>query len=126
MKVKAKFDHYNINVLTLERSMDFYNKALGFTEHHRMEAADGSYIIVYLTDGVSPFLLELTWLRDWKNPYEMGDNEQHLAVRVSADEYATMHQYHVDNGWVCYENPVMGIYFILDPDGYWIEVLPQK
>jgi lactoylglutathione lyase len=71
-------------------------------------------------------MLELTWLRNWKNPYEMGDNEQHLAVRVPADEYAAIHQYHQDNGWVCYENPAMGIYFIIDPDGYWIEILPEK
>jgi lactoylglutathione lyase len=29
-------------------------------------------------------------------------------------------------GCVCYENPAMGIYFIEDPDGYWIEIIPKR
>jgi lactoylglutathione lyase len=29
-------------------------------------------------------------------------------------------------GCVCYENKAMGLYFIEDPDGYWIEILPEK
>jgi lactoylglutathione lyase len=124
MEIKAKFDHYNINVLDLEKSLAFYEKALGFTLHHEQKAVDGSFIINFLTDNASPFLLELTWLRDWEQPYEMGDNEQHLCVRVAGD-YEKIHQYHQENGWVCYENTDMGLYFIEDPDGYWIEILPQ-
>jgi lactoylglutathione lyase len=123
MEIKAKFDHYNVNVVNLEKSLAFYDKALGFKVHHQKKAADGSYIITFLTDNASPFLLEITWLRDWSAPYEMGDNEQHLCVRV-AEDYAKVHQYHQENGWVCYENTDMGLYFIADPDGYWIEILP--
>ena len=85
MEVKAKFDHFNVNVTDLNRSIEFYSKALGFTEARRKEAADGSFVLVYLTDGVSPFLLELTWLRDHKDAYELGENESHLCVRVSGD-----------------------------------------
>ena len=29
-------------------------------------------------------------------------------------------------GCVCFENPAMGIYFIEDPDGYWIEIIPTR
>ena len=29
-------------------------------------------------------------------------------------------------GCVCFENPDMGIYFIEDPDGYWIEIVPGE
>ena len=76
MEVKAKFDHFNVNVTDLNRSIEFYSKALGFTEARRKEAADGSFVLVYLTDGVSPFLLELTWLRDHKEAYELGENER--------------------------------------------------
>lgn len=123
MEVKGKFDHFNINVLDLEKSMAFYNKALGLTEHHRKEAADGSFILVYLTDGQSGFLLELTWLRDRRQPYELGDNESHLCLRVAGD-YEETRRYHREMGWICYENEAMGIYFIHDPDDYWIEVLP--
>lgn len=29
-------------------------------------------------------------------------------------------------GCICFENEAMGIYFITDPDGYWLEVVPTK
>lgn len=29
MEVKAKFDHFNVNVTDLNRSIEFYSKALG-------------------------------------------------------------------------------------------------
>lgn len=125
MEVKGRFDHFNINVLDLEKSIAFYNKALGLKEHHRKEAADGSFVLVYLGDGQSPFLLELTWLRDRKEPYELGDNESHLCFRVGGD-YAAAREYHRAMGCVCFENEAMGLYFINDPDDYWIEVLPEN
>jgi lactoylglutathione lyase len=123
MEIKARFDHYNINVFDLQKSLDFYNKALGFKEVRRMESEDGSFTLVYLGDGVSGFTLELTWLRDWDRAYNMGDNEQHLCVRVDGD-YDQIRTFHKEMGCVCYENEEMGLYFIVDPDGYWVEVLP--
>ena len=51
MEIKSKFDHFNINVTNLERSIAFYEKALGLKEHHRKESSDGSFTLVYLTDG---------------------------------------------------------------------------
>jgi lactoylglutathione lyase len=125
MKIKAKFDHFNISVLDLEKSLAFYEKALGLTEHHRMEAADGSFILVYLTDEQTGFLLELTWLRDKKEPYQLGDNESHLCFRVAGD-YEQTRAYHKAMDCVCYENHDMGLYFINDPDDYWIEILPAN
>ncbi len=125
MKVKARFDHFNINVLDLEKSMAFYQEALGLTEHHRKEAEDGSFILVYMGDRQTGFLLELTWLRDRQEPYELGDNESHLCFRVDGD-YDLIRAYHKERGWVCFENHSMGLYFIHDPDDYWIEVLPLK
>lgn len=117
-----RFIHYNFNVLDLEKSIKFYNDALDLKEVRRLTAADGSYIIVYLGDGQTDFQLELTWLRDWKEPYNLGDNEMHLAFRV--DDYDAAYARHKAMNCICYENPAMGIYFINDPDGYWIEILP--
>lgn len=125
MEIKSKFDHFNINVLDLERSIAFYQKALGLKEHHHKEASDGSFILVYLTDGETGFLLELTWLRDRREPYELGDNESHLCFRV-AGNYDEVRKYHKELDCVCYENTDMGLYFINDPDDYWIEILPAK
>lgn len=94
-------------------------------EHHRKEAADGSFTLVYLTDNETVFLLELTWLRDRQEAYELGDNESHLCFRVAGD-YDAIREYHRELGYVCFENKEMGLYFINDPDDYWIEILPAK
>lgn len=118
------FAHNNINVFDLERSLAFYKEALGLAEVRRIAAKDGSFLIVYLGDGRSAHRLELTWLRDRTEKYDLGDNEIHLAFRT--DDYDGAFRKHKEMGVVCYENPTMGIYFIEDPDGYWIEILPQS
>ena len=122
--MQFKFVHYNYNVLDLARSLAFYEEALGLKEVHRKEAADGSFILVYLGDGVTTFELELTWLRERKEAYNLGENEIHLAFRV--DDFAAAYAKHQAMGCICYENKAMGIYFISDPDGYWLEILPAK
>ncbi len=116
------FAHNNFNVLDLEKSLKFYEEALGLTEYKRKVADDGSFTLVYLTDGKTPHLLELTWLRDRKEPYNLGENEFHLAFLV--DDYEVAHAKHKEMGCICYENEAMGIYFITDPDNYWLEILP--
>jgi len=108
----------------LERSLAFYQEALGLTEVRRKAAADGSFIIVFLGDGNSQHLLELTWLRDRDQPYNLGDNEIHLAFR--AKDFEAAHCLHQKMNCICYENPAMGIYFIADPDGYWVEIIPVR
>ena len=125
MVIKSKFDHYNFNVLDLECSLAFYEKALGLKEKRRKVAADGSFILVYLTDEQTDFLLELTWLRDRVEPYDLGECEYHLCMRVPGD-YDEVRRYHKEMGCVCFENEEMGLYFIEDPDGYWIEILPEQ
>lgn len=91
-----KFAHNNINVLDLDRSLEFYQKALGLTEVRRKEAEDGSFILSYLGDGVTPHNLELTWLRDRKDPYDLGDNEIHLAF--STDDFDGAYKTHKEMG----------------------------
>lgn len=125
MEIKGRFDHFNINVTDLDKSIDFYKKALGLTEVRRKESSNGSFILVYLGDGVSSFSLELTWLKDHTQPYELGENESHLCIRVEGD-YDKIREYHREMGCISYENHDMGLYFINDPDDYWIEILPLK
>lgn len=119
-----QFAHNNFNVRDLEKSLAFYEEALGLKEVRRKEAADGSFILVYLGDGVTPHSLELTWLRDFDRPYDLGDNEFHLAF--TTDDMDASHAKHAAMGCICFENEAMGIYFINDPDGYWLEVIPSK
>ena len=122
--MKFTFAHNNINVLDLEKSLAFYKSALGLEEVRRHKAKDGSFVLVFLGDGRTPHRLEITWLRDRREAYDLGDNEMHLAFTV--DDYDAAYANHKKLGVVCYENSAMGIYFIEDPDGYWLEVIPEK
>ena len=118
------FNHFNFNVLDLEKSLKFYKEALNLTPVREKNASDGSFKLVYLGDGITDFRLELTWLKDRKEPYNLGDEEFHLAMAV--DNYDELHTKHKEMQCICYENPDMGIYFINDPDGYWLEIVPAK
>ena len=122
--MKAIFNHCNINVTNLEKSIAFYKEALGLEVIREKEASDGSFKLVYLSDGVSPFQLELTWLKDHPQNYELGENESHICLTV--DNYDEAHALHQKMGWICFENEAMGLYFIHDPDDYWFEIVREK
>lgn len=119
-----EFNHFNFNVLDLDKSIAFYKEAIGLEVVREKNASDGSYRIVYLGDNRTGFRLELTWLADRTEPYNLGDEEFHLAFVT--DEYDAFHKKHEEMGCICYENPSMGIYFINDPDGYWLEIVPVR
>ena len=116
--------HVSIAVLDLEKSLKFYEDALGFQEVRRIEAEDGSFQLVFLSSPNSQGQVELTWYRDRKEPFDLGENEIHLGLRV--DDYDAAHKKHEEMGCICFENPKMGIYFISDPDGYWLEIVPTR
>lgn len=117
-------NHFNFNVCDLNRSIAFYKEALGLDVVKEKKAEDGSFILVYLGDGKSDFSLELTWLKDHPQKYDLGEEEFHLALTV--DDYEASLKKHQDMDCVCFINEAMGIYFINDPDGYWIEIVPLK
>ncbi|MDD4541379.1 MAG: VOC family protein [Eubacteriales bacterium] len=119
-----KYVHTNFNVLDLEKSLTFYKEALGLKEARRIEPEDGSFIIVYLKDDGGQGQLELTWLRDREEPYDLGDEEFHICY--ATDDYEASLKHHQEMGVVEFINEEMGIYFILDPDGYWVEIVPQR
>ena len=121
--IKCELEHTNFNVADLQASIDFYEKALGMRVIKRKDASDGSFTLVYL-QGEGGAILELTWLRDKEGRYNLGDNETHIAVRTQ--DYEAAHALHAQMGCICYENEKMGLYFISDPDGYWIEILPYR
>ncbi len=122
--MKFKPVHENYNVSDLEKSLKFYDEALGLKEKRRKVADDGSYIIVFIGNDTSEFEMELTWLKDHPQKYNLGECEFHLAFRVA--EFDEAYKKHKEMGCVCFENPKMGIYFIIDPDGYWLEIVPVR
>ena len=118
--MKFKMIHENYNVSDLDRSIKFYNEALDLHEVRRKTTDD--FIMMYLSNDVSDCELELTWLKDHPQPYNLGECEFHLAFQ--AEDYEAAHKKHEEMGCICFENEAMGIYFIVDPDGYWLEILP--
>ena len=120
--MKFKMVHENYNVADLDKAMRFYEEALGLKELRRKTSDE--HIIVYMGNDESDFELELTWLKDHPQKYDIGEEEFHLAFRT--DEYEAAHKKHEEMGCICMENPRMGIYFIMDPDGYWLEIVPTR
>lgn len=119
--MKFKMVHENYNVSDLDASLAFYDKALGLKELRRNETEN--FIIVFVANEEADFQLELTWLADHPQKYDIGEEEFHLAFRT--DDYEAAHALHEEMGCICFENPEMGIYFIQDPDGYWLEIIPS-
>ena len=122
--MKFTMYHSCIAVLNLEKSKRFYEEALGLREIRKIEADDGSYKIAFMGTDENPCQLELTWFKNRKVPYNLGDNDSHIGFRV--DNFEEAKEFHKDKGWICSDNPNFGVYFIEDPDGYWMEIIPTK
>lgn len=113
------FNHFNFNVKDLDVSLKFYKEALGLEPVHVNDTEN--FTLVFLGDGRTGFRLELTYMKDRTEPYDLGEQEYHLAM--TADNYDEAHALHEKMGCICFENKTMGIYFLEDPDGYWIEIV---
>ena len=113
------FNHFNFNVKDLDVSLKFYKEALGLEPVHVNDTEN--FTLVFLGDGRTGFRLELTYMKDRTEPYDLGEQEYHLAM--TADNYDEAHALHEKMGCICFENTAMGIYFLEDPDGYWIEIV---
>ena len=97
-------------------------RALGLAVQRRMGPDDGSWENVFLGNEKTDFQVELTWNRGRTEPYDNGGRDTHLAFEV--DDMDAARALHEEMGCVCFVNERMGIYFIEDPDGCWLEILP--
>lgn len=122
--MKAKLVHENLHVLDLEASIAFYQKAFGLELLDQIAPEDNSWKIVYLGNDLSDFRLELTWNEGRTEPYNNGDKDTHLALAV--EDLDAAHDLHEEMGIIVHENKNMGIYFVTDPDGCWLEVVPMR
>lgn len=122
--MKFELAHTNINVKDLTASIQFYEEALGLAVQRTYEQSEGKFKLVYLSDEYNHYQIELTWLANREEPYNHGDNDLHLAFVTN--DFNGAYDKHKAMDVICYENKAMGIYFIKDPDGYWLEVIPDK
>ena len=117
-----RFAHFNFNVLDLEKSLKFYEEAHGLKPVRTKELSNAK--LVYIGNEESDFVLELTELFGRTQPYDLGECEFHLAFET--DDFDGLYEKHSRMGVIEYENKEAGVYFITDPDGYWIEIVPDR
>lgn len=122
--MQFKMAHTEIHVLDLDASLRFYDEALGLHPVCEMGPEDESWKLVFLGNDASDCQLELTWNKGHVEPYNQGGRDIHLAFEVQDMDAA--HELHERMGCIAKENPAMGIYFITDPDGFYIEIIPAE
>ena len=115
--------HACVHVLDLSRSLRFYQEALGLTPQRELSMPECNWALVFLGDGVTEFQLELCQELDRSEPFHLGDDTPHVAL--VADDFDTLKARHKEQGLIFDELP-SGIYFIRDPDGHILEILPQQ
>ncbi len=124
--MSKKMLHTCVRVQNLEKSMDFYTKALNLKEMRRKDFPDYQFTLVYLAFEEGGYELELTYNYDQAEPYEIGNGYGHIAIGVD-DLKATHAAHKAANYEVTDLKGLPGsepsYYFIQDPDGYKIEVI---
>ncbi len=119
----AKLKHVCVHVLELERSLRFYREALGLTPQREVSMPQRGWKLVFLGDGVTDFQLELCQETGRTEPFHLGNDTPHVALE--AEDFNALKVRHRAQGLIFDELP-SGIYFIQDPDGHILEILPKK
>lgn len=121
--MKFHFAHNCLFVSDLERSLRFYEEALGLKPVRTMHPGDMDATLVFVSDGESAHELELGYVPARITPYTQGDNEFHVAFSV--DDMEASHALHEKMGCIVRDPETEPVYFIQDPDGYLIEIIPR-
>ena len=111
--MKATFIDRCMHVLDKEATIAFYEEVLGLKVDCEFGPADGSWANTFMVDATTGFELELTW----------NDGRTELYENRGPDSHIAFHALHERMGCIVCENPYMGLYFIADSEGQWIEVL---
>jgi lactoylglutathione lyase len=126
----SKLIHTMIRVQDLDRSLKFYKDALQLDVAHRLDFPD--FALAYLRNDETHAELELTWNKGRAEPYTHGDGYGHVAVSVPDAKAERerligiglkpldLKEFKGDDGQL-----IARFFFILDPDGYKIEVLER-
>ena len=127
--MSVKMLHTCVRVMNLEKSLKFYKEALDFIETRRKDFPEYKFSLVYLSDEIGGYELELTYNYDVEKPYDLGNGYSHIAVEV--EDLEKMRERHIALGYEV--TPLKGLpgtqpsyYFVTDPDGYKIEVMRAK
>lgn len=111
-----RFGHENLRVSDLEASIRFYEDNFGLTVRKRLKSGGGSAMAWLGYADTADFFLELT-----EGAVTLGNN--HIAFVT--DDRERWYPKHRQTGLIDYEIEALGIYFMHDPDGNSIEVMPE-
>lgn len=121
-----KMLHTCIRVMDLEKSLKFYQEALGLVETRRKDFPEDKFTLVFLSDEDKNYEMELTYNYNPDKPYEIGNGFSHIAVSV--EDLEASRERHKEMGYKV--TKLMGLsgekprfYFVTDPDGYDVEVI---
>lgn len=124
--MKYNLVHGCIRVMDLEKSLEFYTNALRLKEVRRKDFQEHKFTLVYLSDEVGNFEIELTYNYNPEKPYELGNGFSHFALTVENLEES--HKMHKHMGYEVTDLKGLpglspGYYFVTDPDGYKTEII---
>lgn len=120
-----KILHTCLNVLDLDRSIEFYTKRMGLKFVSRREVRQNNAEIAFLKDDAAG-TLELTHWRDKKSLTE-GENFDHIAFETN-DIDASVRELRAQGVTIAMEpfslqGASSKIAFVKDPDGNWLELI---
>lgn len=123
-----KMAHTCVRVKNLELSLEFYTKAFGFEVSRKRDFPEHKFTLAYLTLPGDDYELELTYNYDSEG-YDLGNGYGHIAI--SSADLEGLHKKQKEAGFnVTDLKNLPGVppsyYFIVDPDGYKIEVIREK
>jgi lactoylglutathione lyase len=125
-----KFLHTRIRVSDLERSIDWYSRACGYTVHKRNDKSPAGNQIVHLALPGNAAMLELTFSPDYK--VEVPEDLMHTCIGVD-DIVAYCDRLEQDGfaiwpgDWrTKFTSGGMKMAFLTDPDGYEVEILENR
>lgn len=123
-----KMAHTCVRVKDLEASLKFYQEAFDFVETRRRDFPENKFTLVYLSLPEDDYELELTYNYDHPG-YDLGDGYGHIAIATK--DLEALHEKHQKAGFNVTDLKGLpgtspSYYFIVDPDGYKIEVIREK
>jgi lactoylglutathione lyase len=124
--MKYNIVHGCIRVMDLQKSLDFYMKALCLKEVRRKDFPEHKFTLVYLSDEAGNFEIEITYNYNPEKPYELGNGFSHFALTVENLEES--HLTHKNMGYEVTDlkglpGSAPKYYFVTDPDGYKVEII---
>lgn len=123
--MEYKYIHTCIRVFNLEKSIEFYEKALNLKVSKRRDVPEHKFSLVFMEDVNTSFLLELTYNHDVLDPYDIGTGYSHIAFKVSDIHESYFLHKSMGLSVTDIKSPTgnNSVYFIEDPDGYKIEII---